>query len=309
MTRQHKDEDGLEQSDIRAAQIVLDSLDAMVYVSDLRTYEILFVNKYGRSVWGDIRGETCWEVLQAGQDGPCSFCTNHHLLDESGRPAEAYVWDFQNTIDKRWYQCRDQAVRWTDGRFVRLEFATDITERKDLEDKLRAARLTAEERAHRDVLTGLHNRRAFFGRSNYIYEQSKRFGHSTAIIMMDLDHFKNVNDTYGHGVGDTVLQSVAELLQRQLREVDIVARMGGEEFAFALPETDPDNAAAFAERIRIGIEDLVTSKNGYEIRLTASFGVATCAGGAANIETLLTRADKALYSAKRNGRNQVAVAT
>ena len=109
---------------------ILDSLDAMVYVADMHTYELLFVNEYGKSIWGDIQGKTCWKSLQTDQDGPCPFCTNDLLLDESGMPAGVYVWEFQNTVNKHWYQCRDQAIRWTDGRIVRLEIATDITKYK-----------------------------------------------------------------------------------------------------------------------------------------------------------------------------------
>jgi hypothetical protein len=94
----------------RSIATVLDSLDALVYVSDMDTYELLFTNDYGRKIWGDIQGKTCWKVLQENQQGPCAFCTNDRLLDSSGSPAGVYVWEFQNTVNKRWYQCRDQAI-------------------------------------------------------------------------------------------------------------------------------------------------------------------------------------------------------
>ncbi|MGZ8210652.1 MAG: hypothetical protein ACXWUH_09095 [Burkholderiales bacterium] len=87
----------------------------------MQTKEVLFVNEYGRSIWGNIQGKTCWKVLQTGQVGPCSFCTNNRLLDESGAPTDVYVWEFQNTVNKRWYQCRDKALRWVDGRIRNLE--------------------------------------------------------------------------------------------------------------------------------------------------------------------------------------------
>ena len=113
---------------------ILNSLDALVYVADMQSYELLFVNEYGRSVWGDIQSKICWKALQTDQDGPCSFCTNNYLLDEFGVPAGVHVWDFQNTVNQRWYHCRDQAIRWTDGRCVRLEIASDITEQKQAEE-------------------------------------------------------------------------------------------------------------------------------------------------------------------------------
>ena len=114
---------------------LVDSLDALVYVADFTTHELLFVNKYGRDIWGEIAGQTCWQVLQADQTGPCSFCTNDRLLDDAGRPTGVWVWEFQNTVNKEWYECRDQAIEWTDGRYVRLEIATNITARKQAEQE------------------------------------------------------------------------------------------------------------------------------------------------------------------------------
>ena len=117
---------------------VMDSLDAIVYVADMNTYEILYVNKYAKELWGDIEGKKCWQFIQTGQTGPCPFCTNEMLLDENGNLTGVYVWEFQNTINKRWYECRDSAISWIDGRLVRMEVATDITNRKKLENKSKA---------------------------------------------------------------------------------------------------------------------------------------------------------------------------
>ncbi|NIO69950.1 MAG: PAS domain-containing protein, partial [Anaerolineae bacterium] len=115
---------------------VLDSLEAAVYVADMETYEILFVNKYLRNLFGDVVGKTCWQALQVGQSGPCDFCTNEKLLVASGEPSTVYGWEFQNTVTGRWYEIRDRAIRWVDGRIVRLEIAIDITERVRAEEEL-----------------------------------------------------------------------------------------------------------------------------------------------------------------------------
>jgi len=114
---------------------LVDSLEGLVYVADFETYELLYVNKYGRDIWGDIAGQTCWQTLQTGQTGPCAFCTNDRLRDVAGRPTGTYVWEFQNTVNNEWYECRDQAIEWTDGRYVRMEIATNITPRKRAEQE------------------------------------------------------------------------------------------------------------------------------------------------------------------------------
>jgi PAS domain S-box-containing protein len=115
---------------------ILDSLDALVYVADMETYEVLFVNKYGQNMLGkDITGAICWQTIQNNQTGPCPFCTNRYLITPEGKPAEVYTWDFQNTITGRWLHIHDRAIIWTNGRLVRLEIATDITERKAAEEK------------------------------------------------------------------------------------------------------------------------------------------------------------------------------
>lgn len=109
---------------------ILDSLQAIVYVADMQSYELLFVNKHTRELFGDIEGGICWQSLQKGQTGPCPFCSNDKLTDEDGKPTGEYLWDFCNTRNNQWYHMMDRAIEWVDGRIVRLEIATDITERK-----------------------------------------------------------------------------------------------------------------------------------------------------------------------------------
>ncbi len=134
--RKHVEEE--RNTAISRFSTLVDSLDALVYVADMETYELLFVNRYGREVWGDTTGRLCWQTLQSGQEGPCPFCTNKRLLDDAGRPTGTYIWEFQNTVTGCWYECRDQAIPWSDGRMVRMEIAIDITPRKEAENELAA---------------------------------------------------------------------------------------------------------------------------------------------------------------------------
>ncbi len=118
---------------------VLDSMEAAVYVADIKSYEILFVNRYLNNLFGHVVGKICWQTLQTGQSGPCDFCTNDKLIAADGSPTGVYAREFQNSITSKWYKIHDRAIRWVDGRMVRLEIAVDITDRKQVENELRRA--------------------------------------------------------------------------------------------------------------------------------------------------------------------------
>lgn len=180
-----------------------------------------------------------------------------------------------------------------------LAGVVDITSRKALEAHL-------EQLATTDALTRLPNRTRFFAAAEAEIRRAARNGRLPALLMVDLDHFKHVNDIYGHEIGDLALKAFADLATATIRDSDMVARLGGEEFAILLPETGPAQAEALAERLRTSVEQLRISAGGP--RLTVSIGVATVLGGEAGPDPALSRADRALYAAKRNGRNRVEAA-
>lgn len=160
--------------------------------------------------------------------------------------------------------------------------------------------------AETDALTGLLNRRAFEDRIKVEHQRSQRYGKAFSLMMLDIDHFKKVNDTYGHVAGDAVLKSLAAILTQQVRDIDSVARFGGEEFVIILPETDGSGAKIMAERIRKTIAGSpFTLPDGVKIDVTVSIGISCFPHCAINTEALLERADQALYLAKNSGRNQV----
>lgn len=156
-----------------------------------------------------------------------------------------------------------------------------------------------------DDLTHIYNVRYFWSRLRYEFLRSKRYQQHLSCLMADLDHFKAVNDLYGHRVGDKVLQHVAEVMQKTTREVDILARYGGEEFALILPNTDLGGALVCAENVRRKVEESRLCADGADIHVTVSIGVAALEEGIEDEEVLLRRADTALIRAKREGRNKV----
>ena len=162
--------------------------------------------------------------------------------------------------------------------------------------------------ANTDALTGLLNRRQLIQLAAVAVDNAKRSRLPMGVIMLDLDHFKLINDQYGHAAGDTVLKSVAQCLRSGLRTIDILGRYGGEEFVIFLPETDLDTTRQIAERICTQLAGWTTSVNGVNLRVTASFGVhAILAQPGRTLDDMLKAADLALYQAKTNGRNQISV--
>lgn len=186
-----------------------------------------------------------------------------------------------------------------DGRACALVWLYDISQRKEMERELRQFATT-------DHLTGVANRRHFLDGATQEFERARRYGGPLSVIMADIDHFKRINDSHGHQVGDRVIQAFATTLQSCLRACDRVGRLGGEEFAVILPETAAPEAAVVAERIRAQVETLaVPLPDGGTLAFTASFGCATRAPQEGSVAATLARADAALYRSKHAGRNAV----
>jgi diguanylate cyclase (GGDEF)-like protein len=176
------------------------------------------------------------------------------------------------------------------------------------ETELKAVLAQADEVSHTDSLTFLPNRKRIISDLQREVMFSDRYGAPLAISLVDIDHFKNVNDTYGHIAGDEVLRKLAVELRDHIRHPDVIGRYGGEEFLVVLPHSTYKAAAEQAERLRKHVQSLVIPFNGDEIRLTISLGIAQYLPHRENWQTFLSRADTALYQAKNGGRNRWMVA-
>ncbi|HEY0833193.1 MAG TPA: diguanylate cyclase [Azospirillum sp.] len=196
-----------------------------------------------------------------------------------------------------------EALQWILAELARknVDLNAEIARRQQLEEDLRRL-------ATIDVLTNIPNRRHFMETAETESRRFHRYGRPLSLILFDIDHFKQVNDTHGHAAGDQVLSRLSDLCVTALREHDVIGRLGGEEFAVLLPDTDGAAAAAVAERLREAVESASPDWSNGELAVTISIGVTVWVSDDVTVESVLHRADVALYEAKRRGRNQVTVA-
>jgi diguanylate cyclase (GGDEF)-like protein/PAS domain S-box-containing protein len=227
---------------------------------------------------------------------------NEHL--EKAQPFEV---DFRMRTKSgtwHWILGRGKVVAKTDSgkakRMVGVHW--DITERKQMEEEIRKLAST-------DSLTGINNRRSFMQLANAEWTRSQRYRHPFSVLMLDIDHFKNINDTYGHHIGDLTLKTFSNTCMDILRENDIFGRVGGEEFAAILVETAEKEALQVAERLRKKISKVTITKDEITFNFQVSIGVANSQNGDQRVDELFMKADQALYRAKRLGRNRVVLAS
>ena len=236
------------------------------------------------------------------------FCSQLRTTEETRQmPILAVVddGDIERLVRALDLGTNDYLMRPVDRNELLARSLTQIR-RKHYQDRLRRNYHLSLEMAVTDSLTGLYNRRYMATHLDNMLTQAEAGGKPVSITLMDIDHFKSVNDTHGHGAGDEVLREFANRVQRYVRGVDLAARVGGEEFVVVMPDTDHAVGRSVAERLRAAVADEafdISSEVG-KLSVTCSFGVATTLGGE-DSKSLLERADVALYQAKRDGRNRV----
>jgi diguanylate cyclase (GGDEF)-like protein/PAS domain S-box-containing protein len=269
---------------------------------------VSFINEYAQEFFGfpeeQILGRSLLQTI-VPPHGENGRDLRQETLDLLARPEEFPFVEQQNAKadgTRAWVSWAVQPLYAADGSVQEIMVVgMDITARKAMEARL-------IELATADSLTGVANRRHFLEKAEAEMQRSARYGHPLSLVLIDLDHFKKVNDTRGHHVGDEALQHLCRVLGHILRDVDLLGRMGGEEFAVLLPETDLARASRVAERMRSALESAPVVGAGDPLTITMSAGVAAYGPGVADIDTLLQKADAAMYQAKAAGRNRVMAA-
>lgn len=198
--------------------------------------------------------------------------------------------------ENRWFLLRARGFTAQNSRWAVISHI-NISGRRKKEQRLKYL-------VSHDPLTGLLTKKHFRKRLSSEISRAKRYGTELSVCMLDIDYFKNINDQYGHLTGDDVLQKVGNILTKEVRESDVAGRFGGEEFALAFQEADPDTVESMAERIRTRIENSLFEDDGEEINVTVSIGTSSLTAGDDSPDDLLKRADEALYRAKQTGRNR-----
>jgi len=220
---------------------------------------------------------------------------------EAQRPIRVELLNYSCDGEEFWIDTNIVPLRDDHGRVT--HFATigrDLTATKQLQHELQLMAST-------DPLTGLLNRRRILEQADSEFLRSKRYQHELAAVMLDIDHFKAINDTHGHFIGDQVLIAMSRATENLLRDTDTLGRWGGEEFVILMPETPLAGATILAERLREALERLVVDTAAGTLHFTISAGVAVRGGCDAGITDILQRADSALYAAKQQGRNRIQV--
>lgn len=280
--------------------IVLNNVDAHIYMKDdQRTFK--YVNSRTAALFGlpaeEVAGKKETEILP--EEIAEHFYQSDKKLFETGERQTIE----ETVVDDEGNEHHYLSIKipfYQEGKSPSLiGFSTEVTELYKLKEEFRR-------QANTDSLTGLFNRRYFVEHAEREFKRAQRNGKPLTVISIDIDHFKHINDQYGHPVGDEVLIAVSKNLLPNLRSEDVLARIGGEEFAIVLPDTDIEQAAHIAERIRQQQDEIRLMGNwSGELTVQVSVGVAVKFKEDSDFDVLFSRADKALYSAKNNGRNQV----
>ena len=281
---------------------LVDASPATISLIDTQKWQVRFQNNSSRAMFGQIVDQSCHDNI-AGSNTRCSFCKASEAL-ELGRTTSSEV----PMPDGRWLLIQWAPIR-TGQKVFAVETITDITESKGREEEYRRLKELFEHQATIDPLTELLNRRGWSELAERVWWRAVQTHDVVEVLLLDIDHFKTVNDRWGHTVGDRVLKHVADIIRRQIRPGDLLGRWGGEEFILLLHPPVKD-ITIIAERIRHAVEisPISIHDDGAPVAVTVSIGGTTFEPGGKDpggLDLAMAGADRNLYKAKRLGRNRV----
>ncbi|HHN65991.1 MAG TPA: diguanylate cyclase [Nitrospirae bacterium] len=278
---------------LRAADVTSSIYHGTMTVQKVKSLREIFTNKLSLSVetledFIDEVAEKTIEVFSVFEIPPGEMKPYSEILQEANEELHRLNLSYEYLV-------------------IELRQAKEKAER--LARELKAANERLRDLALKDGLTGLYNHRYFQELLDKELSRARRYNHPISLIMLDIDHFKRINDTYGHPQGDVVLKEISRVIRDSLRDTDIAARYGGEEFAIVLPETDLKGALSVAERLRSEVEALMPVLDGNRIKVTISLGVTSIEDHSTVVEKkhLIDVADRALYCSKKKGRNRITI--
>ncbi len=293
------------EADLKLCSLVLNDVGAYVYVKDINK-KYVYANQLTESLFKDrfdsIIGHTDDELFDL--ETSTDIQDNDNKVLDIGIPIKKKEINFiKSTGEKRVYLSVKKPIYNKNKEIIGIMgTSTDISEIQSLQHEL-------ELQATTDHLTGLFNRRHYFELAERTFSESKRHNKPFSVIMLDIDFFKEINDEYGHPIGDTIIQFISFLVHSSIRKEDVLARVGGEEFSILLPNTDIKSAELIAEKIRLNIDsNNATGDWSGKIHPKISLGVASLTQDDINFHQIYTRSDKALYGSKCSGRNKVTIA-
>ena len=297
-------------------------------VIDLENAEVIYTNNAMKNIIMNKNANKCWEMIYDKKEA-CSWCKIKDILavpnKSNGTNIKDFEYEYFNELTNSWYQIQNKITSLDDGKNILISIAIDISKQKKSQGDLIATQVKLVRQtqeleevqkelkllASQDYLTKLYNRRYFTETSVLITDLAKRNNTDTSIMMIDIDKFKTINDTYGHSIGDESIISLSKTLQKETRTSDVLCRWGGEEFIVLLPCTNLSGASVLAEKIRQSVEKITLNfKNDIKIQFTISIGITQIDKERnTNIDYAINKADKALYEAKKSGRNKIIIFT
>jgi len=277
---------------------ILDTSVMPIFITAVATGQVLYANRSANHLLGLVETRRDHGIWHRPAD-------RRRILDGVARHTQVHDIEAQMiAVDGHRFWALIAAIGTTfDGEPCVLTSFSDISSRKAMEEELKQLAAT-------DALTGIGNRRQLMELGDREMRRARRYSNSLSIMLLDIDHFKPINDQHGHAVGDDALKAMVQCCLQQLREIDIICRLGGEEFVVLMPETPVEAAATAAERLRLAVADVkVPAANAQTVTFTVSIGLTAPRPDDKTLGDVLMRADEALYEAKHSGRNRVVTVT